>query len=232
MAEIYEITRRHLHILIVSAAIIIVLVLMLGIVVGKNISLPHQFPAVEDIAQKAGGNRQPGETEEIKNLRSASGESSTKPFIEDEGHTFYEKLSDSEKTDSTTTVVESFNPLDSAAETSVTESISGLPVSSPGTAEVPTPDVLATAPPDFKLAYVIQTSSVSNRSFAEDSVKKILAMGYPAYISNVTFRTGKENFRVRVGPYEDKGIADEICRRIKADLNTSPLVMIVKNGER
>ncbi|MBN1879145.1 SPOR domain-containing protein [bacterium] len=230
MAESYELTRRHLHIIVVSAVIIIVLVLMLGIVIGKNISLPQKFPSAEDLAQNISNDPNKLGSAELKNLRSTSDESSTKPHVEDEGYSFYEKFSQSEQTESTTTVVESFSALQTQTpkvdmDPAVDTGDQSLPAS-------PTPDIYATAPPDFVLAYVVQTSSVGNREFAETSVRKLLKKGYPAYISKIKFKTGKENYRVRIGPYESKAAAEEIFKRVKAELKNTPLLMTVKKGDR
>ena len=73
----------------------------------------------------------------------------------------------------------------------------------------------------------VQVGSFASRSNAEGLLQKLKAKGYSAFI----FRNAAENppmFRVRVGPYEDQGLAKDTAQRLRQELSLD--VKVVANG--
>jgi len=231
MADIYEITRRQLYILVGAGTVVSILLIMLGFVLGRNFVMPEQFSSAREIAGISSlESSDENMSEEIKKLRiSNDGRSSEKPFVNDEGLSFYEKLKvdtskdiEEEKTEKTKT--------ETGTKVEINQKFTEakLPVPTPS----PVADPYATAKPDFKKAYVVQVSSVKRKEYAEETLAKLQKLGYPAYISKIKFKTGIVNYRARVGPYSNRATADKIAARIRKQRHNSPLVMTVKNGER
>ncbi|MCD4655128.1 SPOR domain-containing protein [bacterium] len=232
MAEIYEISRRQFYVLIAVAILLSVLLVMLGFVLGRNIILPDRFPTTDELTSNI--SKDGTVSEEIKNLRQSTKDDSSKdPFVEDEGLSFYTKLnieSDADSaTDKTITIEKSFSEAEKERKDNRRKpSVSDVPLATPS----PTPNPFATAKADFKKAYIVQVSSVKKKVYADETLKKLLKLNYPAYISKIRFNTGIVNFRVRVGPYTERSAANKIGEQIRKQLHLSPLVMTVKNGER
>ncbi|MBN1296164.1 SPOR domain-containing protein [bacterium] len=247
MPEPFEITRRQLYSLVAAGIFIALLCLAAGFVIGKNSTFPQPFPTVEEIARRVPEDATEDDLpEELRQLRRTSpDETSGKPFVKNEGHSYYNLLKlgertdtgPSEQTDSGGTVppppddsmvtVQSVLPsIDSAGNTVESQN--------PAKAPVPdaTPDPKATVGPDFEKAYVVQVHSVKKMKFAEDAKKKLVDKGFPAYVSKIRFNTGITNYRVRVGPYADKTTADSVSDAVIKTFHWSPLVVTVKNGEK
>jgi cell division septation protein DedD len=237
MPEDNRITRNQFNILLVTGAITIILTLLLGITIGKNMNLPQRFLPAADLSKNV---ERKGESidsmDEISSLPARQNQSSVKPHVDDEGYTFYNAMTDTEgvETPGTKTIIESFSNLSKTSEvtSSETEDKTKPPDSAPlPTHTLPTPDPYATANPAFTEAYAVQMSSVSNRKYAENSVKEFHRKGYPAYISKVQFNTGRTHYRVRVGPYTTRETADNIMHKLKEETKTTPLVMTLRNSE-
>lgn len=73
----------------------------------------------------------------------------------------------------------------------------------------------------------VQVGSFASRSNAETLSQKLKTKGYSAFI----FRNSKENpplFRVRVGPYDDEGMANDTAQRLRQELSLD--VKVISNG--
>lgn len=237
MPEDNRITRNQFNILLVTGAITIILTFLLGVTIGKNMNLPKRFPSAEDISKKVDrGGESLDSVVEISSLASRQDQSSVKPHIEDEGHSFYDALNDpkSVTTPDTRTLIEPFSNLQKPSGNVSAEAQDIINITESAlvpTQTQPTPDPYATANPGFTEAFSIQMSSVSNRKYAENSVDGFSRKGYPAYISKVEFSTGRTHYRVRIGPYSTREAADDIMRKLKDETKTTPLVMTLRNGE-
>jgi len=228
MADIYEITRRQLYILIAAASILSILLIILGFVLGRTIVLPERIPAPVTITED---NYDSVENSEIKGLKKSNqGTSSKKPFVDEEGLGFYDKLKVDDEKPAEKETVNISKPL---AET--------IPSKSPEKTEVtttkkvpptPTPDLFTLAGPNFKKAYAVQVSSVKRKSYAEETKKKLEKTGFPVYISKIKFNTGIVNYRVRVGPYLNQEAAVKIREEIRKKHHLSPFVKTVNDGKK
>lgn len=73
----------------------------------------------------------------------------------------------------------------------------------------------------------VQVGSFASRANAETLSQKLKTQGYTAFI----FRNAKENpplFRVRVGPYDDQGLANDTAQRLRQELSLD--VKVISNG--
>ena len=61
--------------------------------------------------------------------------------------------------------------------------------------------------------YAVQVTSVANRSQAKDTEADLDAKGYPAYVEP----TPDGQFRVRIGPYNDRKQADQVRARLEKE---------------
>lgn len=234
MSDSYIVSRRTLYILIASAAILSILLVMLGFVLGRNVSIPEPFPSVDQLAGDVSTVTSEDELpEEIRTLRkSGGGETSGTPFVDNEKLSFFEKLKIDDEPEKDADASESeTEPRAQQSETASEETTvvtSALPTPVP----TATPDRMALAGSDFKKAYVVQVHSVKNKAWAEKARRDLERSGYPAYISRVRFKTGIVNYRVRVGPYLDRQAAETIKEQIRREFHQSPLVMTVVDGQK
>lgn len=225
-----RITQAQLNILIISSAVTLIMVFLLGLVIGKNMNLPERSHSPKMTARQALQNGlTPEKNPEIDALPTRSAPSSNQPHIPDEGLQLYETAEERTPTPDAgrTTTVEPFVPI----QTPTPDRPNRSDVSA-GTAASPTQqaDFYALADEGFDTAYAVQMSSVANRAYAENSVTQLVSKNYPAYISKIQFSTGRVHYRVRVGPYVHREAAESINRRLSDELKVTPLVMELSNG--
>lgn len=232
MADIYEITRRQLYILVAAATVLSIILVIFGFVLGRNIVIPQRLPSP---VVYSGQGSDPLADEAVQNLRVANTTtSSAKPFVDDEGLSFYETLDVGENTKdgkrSSVTTEQTLEETRKQARQSVnTETtVSSVPTVKP----TPTPDLLELTGDTFKKAYVVQVSSVKRKAFADETVTKLKKKGFPAYISKIKFNTGIVNYRVRVGPFVHQKGANQIGEKIRKEMHLSPLVMTIRNSKK
>jgi cell division protein FtsN len=116
------------------------------------------------------------------------------------------------------------NPVD----THYSESSTTLPSTKPGQSQnmKPQPARATATPKSTETTFAIQVSFVSKQSSADRIKKKLIRLGYSnAYISILEGET--TGYRVRVGPYNTRGDATEIWRKLKRQ--GYPQAWIVEN---
>ena len=239
MMDDNRITRNQFNILLVTGVITLLLVLLLGITIGKNMNLPKRFPRADDIARQdyRDGDSSGEAMAEIASLPSKKEQTSKKPHVENEDFLYNDLLNeDSTGDDSDTkTIIKPYTSMSTPADVGSTVSTSqigsGTSQKQNSESQVPTPDPFVTAKPGFTVAYSVQMSSLSDKNSADKSVRKFQESGYPAYVSRMQYKTGRTLYRVRIGPYETREAADEMMKKLKENTKTSPLVMMLKNGE-
>jgi D-alanyl-D-alanine carboxypeptidase len=64
--------------------------------------------------------------------------------------------------------------------------------------------------------YVLQVGSFRERERAETLTRQIAEKGFDAFVEQIAVNRGESSFRVRVGPYSDLSIAQEIAQEILA----------------
>ncbi|HPQ40930.1 MAG TPA: SPOR domain-containing protein [bacterium] len=235
MSDTYVITRRNLYILVASAAVLSILLVIFGFVLGRNVSIPEPFPSVDQLTgEVASGLSEDELPEEIRSLRKSSGEdTSGQPFVDNEKLSFYDTLKIDDEPDADDTVEKPDSEPRTMPEVSIRTDDKTIVTSAiPTVPPTATPNALATAGPDFSTAYVVQVHSVKNKAWAEKACDDLERRGYPSYISRVRFKTGVVNYRVRIGPYLEKEAAEMVKERIRKELHQSPLVMTVRDGQK
>ncbi len=63
---------------------------------------------------------------------------------------------------------------------------------------------------------VVQVFSSSNQVQAQTIVDRLRAAGYPALLSPVEV-SGRTMYRVRIGPYADRQVAEGIAEQVRRD---------------
>lgn len=236
MLDDNRITRNQFNILLVTGIVTLLLVLLLGITIGKNMNLPQRFPRADDISRadsRVGGGSKEA-MEEIAGLTSRKEQSSKKPHVENEGFLYNELLTETvtDEPSDTKTIIKPYSPMQTPSSSVLSDETGQYSArSSESGPALPTPDPFYTASPDFSVAYSVQMSSLSDRDSADKSVLKFQQSGYPAYVSKAQHKTGRTLYRVRIGPYSTREAADKMLQKLKEDTKTSPLVMTLKNGE-
>jgi cell division septation protein DedD len=154
----------------------------------------------------------------LEGLQKAGTDSSSKPHIPDEGMTFYEKLG--KKTPE-------------VAEKAVPETKEIVETVSTTEKAVPIPTAVPTNAPPLKPGegYSIQVSALTEKNDAQTEVDRLKSKGFPAFVSQKTFKNNKVNYRVRVGPYATRSQAEEIAKQIEKEERKSTWVADEKSKD-
>ncbi len=201
-----ELSRNNLYILVAVSVFLAILLVILGFVLGQVIVIPEPFPSAQDLADQV---EVVDEVvmlpEEIEKLSRKQEGSSGSPNVPEEGMTFYEKLVVATPSPAVDVHVETFEMV------TRTETASGV--------EIP-----ATPTPDSGKRFIVQVSSVKNKSYADELESKLKKKGYPAYISRFEFKNKRVNYRVRVGPYPTRDQAVETRLKLEKQERLAPVV--------
>lgn len=98
--------------------------------------------------------------------------------------------------------------------------------SEPAIESKPLPPVAA--PPDRSLSeppgngYVLQVMAVTTRAEAEAIARRLVAKGYPTFVTTTGEGTAHVSYRVRVGKYDDKSEADRVFARLQKEEQFKP----------
>jgi DedD protein len=98
----------------------------------------------------------------------------------------------------------------------------------PAAPESPPETVAVAAPPETPAVaggWVIQVGSFGNQSNADTLRDKLRADGFATQVERVILDSGSTTYRVRVGPYLDKGEAEETALKLGKSFDLKPRVM-------
>ena len=68
--------------------------------------------------------------------------------------------------------------------------------------------------------WFLQVTALKNRPAAADTVRKLIAKGYPAYLENPA--AGEPIYRVRIGRYRNRDEAEQVARRLQKEEQFTP----------
>ena len=101
------------------------------------------------------------------------------------------------------------------------------------TADTGTGDEVAPADAEPALAsghYVLQVASFRSMKEADGLRAKLSLLGFEPVVQSVAINSDENWYRVRIGPYQDRGSLEAARIRLRADGHDSPLVVWVKKG--
>jgi len=88
----------------------------------------------------------------------------------------------------------------------------------------PLPGALAAPGPAGRPLWTVQAGAYRARGMAEELQRSLRAAGYDAYVTAVTFDSGRAHYRVRVGSFADRSQAERTAARLKAERSIVPFV--------
>jgi len=79
-------------------------------------------------------------------------------------------------------------------------------------------------------SYLVQVASLMDEQQAHLLSRQINDTGYRAYVEGFSFRDGRTLYRVRVGPYEQQFVADQVARALRRRKGLDAFVLFVGKG--
>lgn len=214
---------RHLALFIASIIIIWGLIFILGVLVGRNITLTKisdetrsKYVKVVDKDKDKKFKKPPGAVE--------------KDVVPQEKLTFYDSLTaprvEVPKAKFTTKVegkiVEAPPKESKAREKEIVKK-------SPIEAKVKTEIKSRAEEQPSKVTqgmYTIQVSSFRNKNLAEELKSSLVSKGYNAYIVPVETQDGRMRYRIRVGSFTSRAEAERLAEKLKTERNLNPFVIL------
>lgn len=82
------------------------------------------------------------------------------------------------------------------------------------------------APPSARAGggWVVQVAALRDRAAAVSIVQRLTRRGYQAFIVEPTRGAPAPGFRVRVGPFQDRGQAEQVSRRLEREEQFKPFI--------
>lgn len=78
--------------------------------------------------------------------------------------------------------------------------------------------------------YIVQVASFRNVKDADGLKAKLILLGFEPVVQGVVISGNEKRYRVRLGPYPDRGALEAARVRLKANGHDRPLVLRVKKG--
>jgi cell division septation protein DedD len=94
----------------------------------------------------------------------------------------------------------------------------------PAPAPKPMPPPAPTAPSAKGAGWVVQVAALRDRAAAVSIVQRLTRKGYQAFILEPTRGAPAPGFRVRVGPFQDRGQAEQASRRLEREDQFKPFI--------
>lgn len=94
----------------------------------------------------------------------------------------------------------------------------------PAPQQAPAPPTAASAPASGGAGWVVQVAALRDRAAAVSIVQRLTRKGYQAFIVEPTRGAPAPGFRVRVGPFQDRGQAEQASRRLEREEQFKPFI--------
>ena len=201
-----QLSGKQLVFLFMATTVVLVVTFLCGVLVGRDIE-----------ADRIGG--QPVDTATLDQARDDQEAASPPPVIGDgptstPGPLTYDRRLSAETPSEKLT--------DIKPQPEVEPPAAGPPAQ---TAATPPPAAQPPQPPEEKLdvptsgrpgTWFLQISALRNRSAAADTVRRLIAKGYPAYLENPA-AGASPLYRVRIGRYGDRDEAEKVAQRLQKE---------------
>ena len=87
-------------------------------------------------------------------------------------------------------------------------------------------EILSAQKPNSKLRYTLQIASYPEKGMAEDDIKKMKQRGYAAFIVASDLPGKGTWYRVRLGSFSNKALAEKLQKELRAKEGISPFITI------
>lgn len=225
-----QLTGKQLVFLFMATTVVAVVIFLCGVLVGRGVRAERAMAEASTAAPQPGtdtpppaapvtqsGEPSPATTEDLSYAKRLQGDEPK------------EQLKPGSASPGAETTAEPPTPAEGAAEKPAekptakpTEKVAEKPAPPPSTrttAQTPSPS----APPAGS-GWVVQVAALRDRGAAVSIVQRLTRKGFKAFLVEPTRGAPAPGYRVRVGPFQDRGQAEQASRRLEREEQFKPFI--------
>jgi cell division septation protein DedD len=208
-----QLTGKQLVFVFMATTVVVVVVFLLGVLVGRGVGTERAA------ADPAGDSAPPGEVLPPADMPPPPSSSSGQPSPSTgEDLTYAQRLQGDDPTERLTPGASAPSAETTAEPPTIAETEPADPP--PAQAATPTPATRA----ETTDGWVVQVAALRDRNAANAVVRKLSAKGYRAFLVHPAAGTPAPSYRVRVGPFPDRGEAEQVSRRLEREEQFKPFI--------
>lgn len=219
-----QLTGKQLVFLFMATTVVAVVIFLCGVLVGRGVRAERALADASSAAPSGAETPPPAAPPTQSSEPSpATGEdlSYAKRLQGDDPK---EQLKSGAQASTPETTAEPPTPGDAEAEKPATKPAEKPKAPQPAPRTAPAPAPAASAAPVSGAGWVVQVAALRDRAAAVSIVQRLTRKGYQAFIVEPSRGAPAPGFRVRVGPFQDRGQAEQASRRLEREDQFKPFI--------
>jgi cell division septation protein DedD len=222
-----QLTGKQLVFLFMATTVVAVVIFLCGVLVGRGVRAERAMAEASTAAPQPGtdtpppaapvtqsGEPSPATTEDLSYAKRLQGDEPK------------EHLKPGSASTGAETTAEPPTPAEADAEKPAEKPatrVAEKPAPPPPTARTPASTPTASAPPAGS-GWVVQVAALRDRGAAVSIVQRLTRKGFKAFLVEPTRGAPAPGYRVRVGPFQDRGQAEQASRRLEREEQFKPFI--------
>lgn len=216
-----QLTGKQLVFLFMATTVVAVVIFLCGVLVGRGVRAERALADASTAAPQSGAETPPPAAPPTQSSEPSPATGEDLSYAKRlQGDDPKEQLKPGAQASTPETTAEPPTPGD--AEAAKPAEKPKAPQPAPRTAPAPAP--AASTAPVSGASWVVQVAALRDRAAAVSIVQRLTRKGYPAFIVEPSRGAPAPGFRVRVGPFQDRGQAEQASRRLEREDQFKPFI--------